>query len=101
MTRERRMVVGTWLSLGVAARLATYVYVVEVRGGAREEQRREAAERVISIPVSDATELVIERQRGRVVCRKKGGHWTVVAPVRAEGDDVTIERVLKDTSEAK
>src|SRR5207248_3549839 len=60
-----------------------------------------AAAHVVSISPAAATELVIEHGRERVVCRKEGGHWRVIAPVRAEGDDVTIERVLKDVSEAK
>jgi hypothetical protein len=101
MTRERRMALTTWTSLGLAALLGTYVYVVEVKGGAQSEQRQEAAAHVVSISASTATELVIEHGRNRVVCRKEGSHWRVVAPVRAEGDDVTIERVLKDVAEAK
>lgn len=101
MTRKRRPLSTLWGLAVLAAGLGLYVYLVEVRGGERQERAQEAAVHLLPFPVEAATELVIERPQARIACRKEQGRWRITAPVRTEADDTTLGRVLEDIAQAK
>jgi Domain of unknown function (DUF4340) len=98
---ERRLSVTSWGLAVVAAVLGIYVYLVEVRGGERQERAQEAAAHLLPFPPEAATELVLDRPDGRIVCRKERGGWRITAPVRADADETTVTRLLSDVAEAK
>jgi hypothetical protein len=100
MTREGRLSRTTGLLAALAVLLGVYVYLVEVRGGARREQAKAAATHLLPFPSETATELVIERAGERLVCRKEGGRWRLTAPVRTEADEATVSRLLEDVTAA-
>src|SRR5262249_49614098 len=52
-------------------------------------------------PAESATELVIERPGERIVCRKEQGQWRILAPILADADDMTVQRILTDFAESK
>jgi hypothetical protein len=101
MTASRRLSATTWGFGALLLLLGGYVYLVEVRGGERSERARAAAEHFLPFPPEAATEVILERPEARVVCRREAGAWRIVAPVRSAADDFTLERLLKDASEAK
>lgn len=99
--RERRLAGTTWLLLAAAGMLGAYVYVVEVRGGGARDRATEAAARLLPFPASAATEFSLETGGVPIVCRKVAGHWRVVAPITAPGDDLTIEKEIGDLGDAR
>jgi hypothetical protein len=100
-SRERRLSTNTWLLAGLLAVLGAYVYLVEVRGGERQEQARQRVTHLLPFPAEAATELDIQRPGERIVCRKQNGQWRIVAPVRTDADDTVINRILSDLAESK
>ena len=100
-TRERRLSTNTWILAAFLAALGAYSYLVEVRGGERQEQAQQRITHLLPFPSDAATELDIERPGERIVCRKQAGQWRIVAPVRTDADDTTINRILSDMAESK
>jgi hypothetical protein len=101
MTRERRLSLTTWILATGLILLGVYTYLVEVRGGERQERAQTAATRLLSFPADAATQLVIERPGERIVCRKERGQWRIVAPVQSSADEATVSRILTDVGESK
>lgn len=100
-SRQRRLAGNTGMLAALLAVLGIYVYLVEVRGGAREEQAQQRISHLLPFASDAATELVIQRPGERIVCRKLNGQWQIVAPVRTDADDTTINRLLSDLAESK
>src|SRR4051812_9943734 len=101
MTRERRLSFSTGALAVLLASLSLYVYLVEVRGGLKQEREQQAVTHLFPFAAESATELVIERPGERIVCRKSQAQWRILAPIQAEGDDTTINRMLSDLAESK
>src|SRR5262249_6456438 len=85
----------TCVLAALLAALGLYVYLVEVPGGERQDLARGASARLLPFASAVATELVIQRPDGRIVCRKVRGRWRIVAPVRVGPDETTVDRVLE------
>jgi hypothetical protein len=99
---ERRLSISSWGLALLAALLGMYVYLVEVRGGERQERAQEASAHLLPFAPEAATELVLERPDGRIVCRKTPpGGWRITTPVRTEADETTVTRLLSDVAEAR
>jgi hypothetical protein len=101
MTREKRLAATTWAMGGFLALVAAYVYLVEVRGGERQQRAATAAAHLLPFGTDAVTELVLEKPEARIVCRREGRRWRILSPVRADADDTTIARVLSDVAEAR
>jgi hypothetical protein len=101
VTRERRLSLSTGALAALLALLAIYVYLIEVRGGEKQEREQQAVTHLLPFPSTAATELVIERPGERIVCRKEHGQWRILAPIRAAADDTTVDRILTDLAESK
>lgn len=99
---ERRLSMTSWGLALLAALMGIYVYLVEVRGGERQERAQEASAHLLPFAPEAATELVLDRQDGRIVCRKTPpGGWRITTPVRTEADETTVTRLLSDVAEAR
>jgi hypothetical protein len=101
MSKARRLSASTWALAALLALLGVYVYLVEVRGGEKEELHQHAITHLLPFSADSATELVIERPGERIVCRKEQTGWRITAPIRTEADDTTINRILTDFAESK
>jgi Domain of unknown function (DUF4340) len=99
---ERRLSISSWGLALLAAFLGIYVYLVEVRGGERQERAQEASAHLLPFAPEAATELVLERPDGRIVCRKTPpGGWRITTPVRTDADEMTVTHLLSDVAEAR
>src|SRR4051794_35026120 len=101
MSKARRLSASTLALAGLLALLGIYVYLVEVRGGGREGRADPLVRHPLPFPADSAMELVIERPGERIVCRKQQGQWRIAAPIHADADDLTIQRILTDFAESK
>jgi hypothetical protein len=97
----RRLSLSTLLLTVLAAALGAYVYLVEVRGGARADRAKEQAARLLPFPSSAATMLVIERPDGRIDFHKENGVWRITSPVNAAADEDAVTRLLGDADAAR
>src|SRR3954447_10597322 len=101
MTRERRLSFSTGALAVLLAALGLYVYLVEVRGGEKQEREQQAVIHLFPFPADSATELVIERPGERIVCRKSHAQWRILGPIQADGDDSTLNQIISDLAESK
>jgi hypothetical protein len=99
--RQRRLTTNTWGLAAALALLGAYFYLVEVRGGEREEKTEQAITHLLPFPSDAANELVIQRPDERIICRKENGLWQIVAPIRTDAEDTTVNRILSDLAESK
>jgi hypothetical protein len=98
---ERRLSLTTWLLVTMVVLLGSYVYVVEVRGGAAKQARQEADAKLLPFSPDEATELVLSGPEGRIVCRKTRDRWRVTEPIAAAADEGSVTRLLEDLAEAR
>jgi hypothetical protein len=100
MRQARRLSTLPLILVVILALLGSYVYLVEVRGGARQERAQEAGTHLLPFPPEAISEMVIERPNERIVCRKVQGHWRIEAPVRADADESGLARLLEEIAQA-
>ena len=83
------------IGLIVLALLGGYYYFYEVRYQGKKAKEKEISEKIFPVKKSDITKVVYKKGKSTIVLEKKGGGWTVTAPVKTNADEKTVNAFLK------
>ncbi|HID95370.1 MAG TPA: DUF4340 domain-containing protein [Candidatus Latescibacteria bacterium] len=93
---------GTLVLAVIFAALGTYVYLYEVKGGAKRERAKELAKKVFPFEEDEVKGLSLRYSGRTVVCSKEQeGEWKITSPVETDGDKTAIERIVTDLRNLK
>lgn len=85
----------------VFAGLLAFVYFYEIRGGEERKKAAEESKELLSFAESEARRLVVDRGDTTIVLEKKGGDWTLTAPVEDAADQAAVDRLLSNLKETE
>ncbi len=91
----------TAVLLLVAAALAAFVYLYEIRGGARREEAAEQAKRLFpDLEASDVASVALTTTDDRQVrVERVDGGWKLVEPLEFPGDEVALDGMASALTE--
>lgn len=91
----------TLIVLLLLAGLGAYVYVVEIKGKAKEEASEKKAKKIFTVHEFDITRVEIDNEFGKTIVAKSGEKWHMESPVSAPADESSINALLASISSAE
>ncbi|MBI2875517.1 MAG: DUF4340 domain-containing protein [Candidatus Tectomicrobia bacterium] len=88
-----------FLLLAVLLGLGGYFYFYELRGKEAQKAREEAAKKLFSLKREEIQEIRLRTEKQGITCRKTGGRWELVSPVKAPADPAEIESLLSSLTD--
>ena len=89
------------IALGILASLSVYVYLVEIRGGKRKQEEKEASEHVLPLKADDVTGLQLVHGGERVRLEKVAGKWQIQEPHPAAPDTEAVDRIVRSLEDLR
>jgi hypothetical protein len=89
------------IALSILVALGAYVFLVEIRGGARRQKEKEESERVLAFDPAKATGLTLTRPGERIRLEKDSEGWRIREPVPAGPDPEAVDRLLRELAGLK
>jgi hypothetical protein len=91
----------TWIVLGLALLLGSWVYLHEVVGGHKSDERRRAAGKLLKLGTAEVTAVRITHSETLFDLQKRSGQWFLLHPVVAPCDPATMQAFLDTLTAAR
>ena len=85
----------------VLVTLAAFVYIYEIKGGAKREETAEMAKSVFLFDKEDVRRLVLKRPQEIIMFQRINEGWQIVQPVRAQADESAIGGIIDNLEGAQ
>jgi hypothetical protein len=92
---------GTWVLALLAIALGLYVYFIEIKKAAKDEEQKTQDEKVLNFEPSKVKAFEIKNPHGDFVMEKDGTTWKLTKPMATLADEATISGILNDLSTEK
>ncbi|KPL19737.1 MAG: hypothetical protein AMJ92_02035 [candidate division Zixibacteria bacterium SM23_81] len=92
---------GTIIWTLVLMTLAAFVYIYEIKGGAKREQTAEMAKKVLIFDKEDVQQLVLKRPEEIISFQRAQDGWQIIHPVRARADESAIQGIIDNLERAQ
>jgi len=92
----------TLILLGILALLATYVYLVEIKGKSRKEKTEEKAKKLLVFDSKDIQKVTVKRASDPFSCEKNGeDDWRLLSPVEDRADKSMLSALVTGLTDLK
>jgi len=85
---------GTWFLALLAVALGLYVYLIEIKKAAKDEEKKNAEEKILDFDSSKVKSLNFKNSKGEFTVEKDGTDWKLVKPLTDKADQSVINNIL-------
>lgn len=92
---------GTIIWTLVLVALAAFVYIYEIKGGAKREETAEMAKKAFLFDEEDVQQLVLKRPGEIISFQRVNDGWQIIQPVRARADESAVQGIIDNLERAQ
>ena len=91
----------TGIAAAIVLVISAYAYFVEYKGGEKEKQKQEEAEKLVQLDKDSVNKIEIERAGKIIRLEKTGSQWKVLEPVNDLADASQVDQFLSSLTSEK